>query len=188
MDDVIIKDNFLPPAYFQQIQELMLAPTFDWRYLDDLTFYTPNQATKTFGYYHWFVNDGSYYSDAMLLQEFYERNLAIRSDLNSVVKSRGAMITNVGETKLHVPHVDAPFTDKLAPHFASILYINETDGDTILFKEETDSNERIPDRLTIMQTITPKPNRLLMFKGSYIHTGCSPTKVNRRVWINSNFE
>jgi len=181
--EVIVKDNFLPSIYFERVRDLVMSHTFEWGYLDDLTFYNPDQATRTFGYYHWFVNNGALRPDATLLADFYERNLELRSDISEVVKSRGAMITTVGDQKLHVPHVDSD-----RKHVVSILYINQTDGDTVLYNEKVRGNEFIPDNLTVMTRVSPRPNRLLMFTGSHVHTGYSPSTTNRRVWVNSNFE
>ena len=63
-----------------------------------------------------------------------------------------------------------------------VYYVNETDGDTIIFNE-TD----LKGNYTIKKRIPPKPNRLLMFKGKFAHTGCSPSKYNTRILINSNY-
>jgi hypothetical protein len=37
-----------------------------------------------------------------------------------------------------------------------------------------------------MKKIKPKENRLLVFDGSYLHTGCSPAKYKNRVIINTD--
>ena len=39
----------------------------------------------------------------------------------------------------------------------------------------------------VNEEIEPVSNRLLIFDGLFIHTGCTPSKNNRRILINSNF-
>jgi hypothetical protein len=38
-----------------------------------------------------------------------------------------------------------------------------------------------------MERVSPKANRLVLFDGSFLHTGCSPTKHKNRILINSNY-
>ena len=80
---------------------------------------------------------------------------------------------------MHGPHVD--YKDKM--HYSSVYYLNDSDGPTVIFNEKLGENS-----LTIKESIEPKPNRLLLFDGSYLHTGYSPSRHNSRVLINSNYE
>ena len=61
-------------------------------------------------------------------------------------------------------------------NIAAILYINETDGETIILENETE------------KIIKPEVNKLVTFDGNILHTGCSPLKYKRRILINSNYE
>ena len=67
-------------------------------------------------------------------------------------------------------------TDFDIDNMATILYMNETDGDTIFYKENKEINR-----------FTPVPNTLLIFSGNIMHTGCSPLKNNQRILLNSNY-
>ena len=86
-----------------------------------------------------------------------------------------------------------------------IFYVNDSDGDTIIYKEKYQSEGAslsdpsytslgkppnikpvIPKTLTEEERVTPKANRLLLFNGEHWHTGQSPTKHSRRVLINFN--
>jgi len=70
------------------------------------------------------------------------------------------------------PHTDLPF-----PHLVCLYYINDTDGDTVLYgkgkKEE-------------IYRVTPKKGRCIIFDGGIYHASSTPTLANRAI-INYNF-
>ena len=73
----------------------------------------------------------------------------------------------------HDIHVDIPLK-----HITCIFYINNSDGNTIIY----DYNKTI-----IIKEIEPVENRLLIFDGNLPHTGHSPSKNKFRILINMNF-
>ena len=91
---------------------------------------------------------------------------------------------------IHAPHVDFKYD---YPHIACIIYMNDSDGDTIIFNETSEnySTEKLDktsiDDLTIKKRVQPKKGRVLLFDGSLIHTGCSPYNNKNRILLNSNF-
>lgn len=72
-------------------------------------------------------------------------------------------------------HVDRP--DDL-DFKAAIYYVNETDGDTYFF--DNDKN--------LLETITPKKGRLVLFDGNTLHTSRHPKYAETRQVININFK
>ena len=97
--------------------------------------------------------------------------------MESCIRARFDMTLKAPENSIHDPHVD--FND---PHYACILYINDSDGDTVIYNQRN-----LKDKFTIKKTITPKKNRLLFFNGAYCHTGHSPSKHQNRILLNSNY-
>ena len=95
-------------------------------------------------------------------------------------RARADMVTWSKEDFIHPAHIDFPF-----PNTASIFYVNETDGDTILYnvKPNEDPNGEADE----LERVSPKTNRLVIFDGDLLHTGCSPTKHKNRILINSNY-
>ena len=61
------------------------------------------------------------------------------------------------------------------------VQVRTTDG------EAAGTVQNLKGNYTIKKRIPPKLNRLLMFKGKFAHTGCSPSKHNTRILINSNY-
>jgi hypothetical protein len=60
-----------------------------------------------------------------------------------------------------------------------LYYVNDSDGDTYFFGKEKDSE--------LVQKITPKKNRAVIFDGSTWHASSLPSK-NHRIVINFNLE
>ena len=101
----------------------------------------------------------------------------------NIFRSRLDMTVNRGNSIVLDPHID-----NLFPHISSILYINDSDGNTIIYNQKYNDYDKFNQQLTVQKEIEPRANRLLIFDGMYIHTGCTPSKHNRRILINSNFK
>lgn len=78
------------------------------------------------------------------------------------------------DTKLDYakPHTD--FGPNV-PHWVVLYYVNDSDGDTVFF----DNNNNIIER------VTPKKGRVVLFNGNILHSGGIP-KSNPRCVINFN--
>lgn len=72
------------------------------------------------------------------------------------------------ELEHYAPHVDLPF-----PHTVVLYYVNDADGDTVIF--DKDNN--------IVKRVSPKRGRILMFDGAMYHGGGVP-KSGPRCAIN----
>ena len=81
------------------------------------------------------------------------------------------------------PHVDLIF-----PHLVCLYYVNDCDGDTIIYNETSDQviEEAIPStNFSIYKTVSPKKGRVVLFNGKYYHSSSKPT-IDRRCIINFN--
>ena len=100
-------------------------------------------------------------------------------DYNKVLRARADMVTWTQNNFLHEAHQDFAF-----PHKACVFYINQSDGDTVFYNvTKNDYN----DKCKIQESVSPKPNRLVIFDGDLMHSGHSPSQHKRRIIINSNF-
>ena len=73
---------------------------------------------------------------------------------------------------IHPPHTDLDF-----PHWVCLYYVNDSDGDTIFFKD---------DQKTKIKSVSPKKGRIVFFDGSIYHSSSVPTK-HHRIVVNINF-
>lgn len=93
-------------------------------------------------------------------------------------------------------HVDHPYT-----HLSVLLYLNDTDGDTLLsdqffnslydtpFRNNCNLNDNIEDddKVTILERVSPKKGRILIFNGENYHTSMCPTEKERAVLVSTLF-
>lgn len=104
----------------------------------------------------------------MILQAFDV--MGIDASLEHVFRSRVRFTLNRPESKIEDKHVDYNF-----PHLVLLYYVNTTDGDTILFNERSE----------IIERITPKRGRCVLFDGSIMHASSSST-LSPRLVVNTN--
>ena len=82
---------------------------------------------------------------------------------------------------MHIPSLnqdkDIIHVDTITPHWVCLYYVCDSDGDTILYKD---------DYKTELKRITPKKNRIVFFEGSIPHCSTPPSN-NHRIIINFNF-
>ena len=68
----------------------------------------------------------------------------------------------------------------------AIYYINDSDGDTILFERPDKQFDSEPRLLKPMARVVPKKGRLVYFDSNIIHSGQLPTRSEFRCVINMN--
>ena len=177
-----IIDNFLSKTYYKSILDILSGHNFDWKYLENIT--DPKDETKSvdnfngYGLSHTFWDQEKRslppfgpYMEPLLYQ------IMDVAECDFVLRGRADMVTWSKDEFIHPPHADFEF-----PNTASIFYVNETDGDTIIYDEH---HPILKSKMS--QRVSPKANRLILFDGSLLHTGCSPTKHKNRILINSNY-
>jgi hypothetical protein len=178
-------DNFAPQDYFELIKNYVLSWDQEW-------FYQSNITGESFGKpgfgKHGFAcnivkNPNEFldnYTAGLLtnllvnIREMIKCKNILRSRLDMTVYTPGGMKCD--------PHVD-----NFDPHIATIFYLNNSDGNTVIYNELYSKIEDMDRELTVQKEIEPKENRLVIFDGMYIHTGHVPAYHNTRVILNSNF-
>lgn len=103
-------------------------------------------------------------------------NEIIRIKINNTIEQRED--TNV----VNSPHVDWDF-----PHKTLVYYINDCDGDTILFNEDYVQQENGVIELSLNSRIQPKMGRAICFDGLTYHATSNPINSPQRLVLNINF-
>ena len=192
-------DNFLTKSYHKNILELLISDNFDWYYSDNIS-YTKEEFTSMFGtnksystnfneygFTHWFWHKMTGPRDTQYSHFIKPALYQILDVANCdfILRARADMVTWSGkEDFIHPAH-----TDLNVPNIASVFYVNESDGDTIFYNVKFDDVPKDKDLKDLKEydRVSPKANRLVIFDGDLLHTGCSPSKHKNRILINSNF-
>lgn len=93
-------------------------------------------------------------------------------------------------------HVADPHVDTNREHMTALFYINDSDGDTIVYNEQyrplqgLDQTEWFEQKIgtpSVDYTVTPVANQMCWFNGLTYHSSNSPTTVAQRYIINVNY-
>ena len=173
MTDIKVIDNVLDEDYFFQIQSHILSNNWPWYFMDNISNVEDNH---NYGFFNILVNENGVNNIGPLNELIQETSQRVGSD--KLIRCRMDMTTNRGDSIKLEPHVDLTY-----PHTTTIFYINDVDGNTVIYDQMNGDDSE----LTIKQEIQPKANRLIVFDGLHLHTGHTPTTCNQRVLINSNW-
>lgn len=179
----MVIDNAVPPTLFNKIKNFLCTDVCPWYHYNNVARPTESEILFDHGFGHIVMEDGEHKSN---ISPFLES--AIFSALDSISQSpknlrriRAGLLTITNSTIVHTPHVDY-FT----PHKTGILYMNDSDGDTILYDQYHEDKDL--NNFTVHSKITPKSNRLVIFNGLQYHSSSTPTITNSRVVVNFNYD
>jgi len=204
---MIIMENALPENLFYKLKNSILCHNFTWNYESITGPYDDSFLGENYIYHftHHFYDDqkGNIIDHKMndLVNEcifsIIERVNKEINNLNLNIKEIYRTRTNL-ETIKPIKYEHTPHVDDTRRHIASILYLNDNDGDTIFYKQKYDSSKsrcwgeymnyiKHNEGFEIEQTITPKENKVILFDGSTYHSSFTPTKYHTRCIVNFTF-
>ena len=189
--DIMVIDDVVSPTYQNSLEEMSINHTFSWNFnLSNI--YKPN-ATKpelfldentiqTYQYTHLLYHSQTHTSSQHI--DFVRPLIYTAMDKFSVqtpdiLRVKANMLTNNRRfqvEKYNPAHVDAVFS-----HVVILYYINDSDGDTVIFNETYGSHFT---ELTVKQRISPKKGRAVCFPGKYFHASSNPIEHDTRTVIN----
>jgi hypothetical protein len=117
--------------------------------------------------------------------------------LTKLIRMRLGLITAQKEYYEHAAHVDFTY-----PHKTALLYLNDSDGDTIFYNKFYDPmmnpnnvlssldyyNSHIKDSgIKPVKSVSPKENRFFTFDGLQYHSSTTPKNHTYRLVININY-
>lgn len=190
-----VLDNILPAFDYKRLHDEIMCLDFPWNYgrkADDSHIITN---PFLYGFYRAVVHDGiRMYDPHNLIEPSVRLALGYAGEkVKSIIRIRCILNTVADKNYEFGIHIDVQ-----QPHRTALIYLNDTDGDTIIYNERynpslstlggkiTIDDDTLPD-LTIKQAITPKANRIAIFDGHLYHSGRTPTNAPRRVAININY-
>lgn len=195
MNDIKIVDNLLPRGYANQIEEDLMRVAFPWYYVNDVT---NDKYGNNSGLVHLAFDFGTPPSEwyPFIRPMVYSIEQAECQDIQELLRIRVGFLTKIvpeADYKYNTPHVDF-----LIPHRTACYYVNDSDGDTVLFdkflsdvgdvcNEETLNNYGKTADFGVVKRSPPRKNSLCMFNGERFHSSTSPQTHSRRLVITINY-
>lgn len=193
MNDIIEIDNIIPVDYQNHIESTLTGWEFPWVLNKNIV--SGDACFKDLknnppGFNHFFYEKNAPVSN--FFQLVYPLVLSITSQgnvpFNRLYRMR-ANLTLANGTGALMPHIDS-----FHPHWNAIYYVNNSDGDTIIYNETNDDYDpgkadidRIKaNNFTIKHRVTPKKGKLIAFPGKYYHTASYCEESPFRCLININ--
>lgn len=205
IDDVYILDDFLPPKYVDQIETIFLGQDINWKLLKDVThnidmarISAVEKAIPACGVT--FYDDR--FGGALDPIIFFSTLPMIHSGMQKIGYSadyrpfRMRSFLQFPLAKDDQDEYNNPHVDDCRPHIAFLYYVNDSDGDTVLFNQTFDDIpydqyptsefvKELPTKLSIYKRVSPKRGRALIFNGNKYHASSTPSK-NVRCIINAD--
>lgn len=188
---ITIIDNFISKQSQNEIEKLLIGNSYFPYYhcLDTVESY---QEQTLFNdpfvlhqpqFVHILCLDGQPRSNAY---EIIMKNFNFKSILPNHKVSRAKVNllcppVNSSAEHYHVPHFDSKNTKDVTV----IYYVNESDGDTVIFNEKYEGN--VPSTLNVKETVPPSKGQLLIFNSNQFHASRPPRKIDFRCIINMVF-
>ena len=200
IDNIYVFDDIIEKPYQELIKETLIGgdgfPTVDnvdedfpWYYTSDVTDNShegPFQGRWGFG--HEYVT-----SEEGVISSFHNLFLGLIKNSCKKLKIKKVDVLQ-GRSFLSTPtnipkeDVDTPHYDMDAPHFVMLYYVNDSDGDTIIYNEKTRFDNCNADdemKFTIKKKVSPKQGRVVLFDGRHWHAAEQPNH-NLRCIVNYN--
>lgn len=190
-NEIIVIDDFLDDENIEKIQKELLDSNFNWHQQDatappgyEYSKLNDDNSYESHFFTHWLLHPNGSKSNWYEICQFIV-SIAVhklRSDHGfeggvNIMRCKANLYPtiNSSEKKLyHTPHKDDNKT-----HSVFLYFVNDSDGDTIIFNEKSAP-------WTIKKSIEPKAGRLVIFNGDLFHASNSPINHKNRLTININ--
>ncbi len=165
-----IIDNFLDQNDFDNIKNLLMGTSFDWRFQSsilrsDYKYKTSCDENNNYQFIHCFYNflqpTSDYYN---CLFPFFHQN---KLNPKALVRVKANLNPRTDKNVIHGYHCDLDFLCKTA-----VYYVNSNNGFTIF------SNGK---------KVESVENRIVIFNSNLMHSGATCTDEKTRVVINFNY-
>ena len=186
------KENAIPKPYQDDIEDLLYSMEFPW-FANHEHFAQTN--THSLGFTHLALNDGPEEPVGSTASNYFNRLLPIwytmgdmlGKELNKLLRLRCGLLVPSANTKqkLNVNYLDGgdePHIDFLCPHWTALYYVNDSDGDTVVYNETKSS-----EQYTELTRSSPRKGKIFIFNGKHFHSSSKPVNGYARCVLTFNF-
>lgn len=200
---ITVIENCVPKQQQDLLENLIGSIAFDWHYLQksnyngDLSNADPRliKLSSMVGYHDYPIFSNRLYDGTgdgldnlyeifsilapVLVKDFSSGENVL---LDSLRVNMSLPLKNYPDNAVGNPHVDNDFFGD--NKYTALYYVNDSDGDTILYNETYD--KEIPDTLTEQIRVRPERGNIIIFNRNILHSGSLPS-IGSRIVINLNY-
>ncbi len=189
-------ENIVTEKVAERAKRLFLQDHFEWYYNSSSSTFKEgskvvlmdDNTKESIQFTHKLFTDGNFDSEYVdfvmkIMKGLEEKEGIVCTQMLRAKANLLPQDSSYGEGNYHPPHVDIVNPTNI--NYSLIYYVNDSDGDTILFNEEFGDEFT---ELTIAHKQTPKQGCALLFKSGTYHASTSPMLTKSRVVINIVFE
>lgn len=185
-----VVDGLFDQEYCEQLEKEFLQQSFKWA-LSKSLYTAPAKNTQQYDLenvneYLLFVHDfHRRLKDETIVESSYCS--LISPILDTIVKYNKLKCLNIYRSKANLQtqytknkseYFNTPHRDLDIKHKVALYYVNDSDGDTILFDNHNN----------VMKRVTPKKGRILFFDGDILHTSSHPVNTMYRMCVNIDYD
>ena len=189
--EILVIDDFLSLEYQQKIKQdlLGLDNDFPWLYSEDITGAGDYDSQHRSALGHNYVSIDDDNDDTSEIQSVYHHLFTpllskacqyLKMPEAEILQGRSFLqfpLKNIDTSVVDTPHIDL---DEGWEHAVVLYYVIDSDGDTIIYNERTESLT-----YTEKQRVSPKQGRVVIFDGRQYHTAQQPSNGTRCI-VNYN--
>ena len=189
--EIIVIDDFVTLEYQEKIKQELLGinNNFPWFHTEDVTdageLTSQNRPALAHQYVN--LNDDDVSEIDSIFHHLFTPLLSkacqhLKMPQTEVIQGRSFLqfpLRNIDTSVVDTPHIDL---DEGEEHIVVLYYVIDSDGDTIIYNERTES-----PTYTEKQRVSPKQGRVVIFEGGQYHTAAQPTKGTRCI-VNYNLD
>jgi len=165
----IIMENFLPEPMQDELVRALMGHKFPWKlYQNTNTTDEATQPADSAQFVHGFIQNYKTFSPWATVPQAITTRLGISND--KIIRAKSNIVAREKSWFAHPKHIDDD-----QPHWVFIYYVNDADGDTLLYEGDE-----------ITHRIAPKRGRAVVFDGACWHASSPPVDANFRCIINYN--
>ena len=179
-------NGIVDQEYQLKIYRYLTDINFDWHFMEDTTTEvtnTPQYSTPSFGnllYYSKHENN-PHYDFFKPLVESLEK--AGNFKIINLLRIRAGFLLNTKYSLPSMPYKhNTPHIDYDIDHYTAVYYVNESDGDTVVFHETNQAEKYYP-----LHKCRPEKGKMLLFNGRHYHSSTCPKMYAKRIAIAINF-
>ena len=189
--EIIVIDDFVTLEYQEKIKQELLGVNnnFPWFHTEDVTDAGEFTSQQRPALAHQYVNfnDDDVSEIESVFHHLFTPLLSkacqhLKMPQTEVIQGRSFLqfpLKNIDTSVVDTPHIDL---DEGFEHIVVLYYVIDSDGDTIIYNERTESPS-----YTEKQRVSPKQGRVVIFEGGQYHTAAQPTKGTRCI-VNYNLD